>query len=170
MRHLWLLVFLNVWMTFWMSTFELTVVNGNSENFQDLDNKQSFLLAIFTEDNQRVVFAYALHQFYYTTNLIKSEYFWLFLSSKWPRLVVHLLSQCYDNSRPSSNFAMISWDLAYEWTDTHALEYTWLVSTSLVYSQIMHSHFFWWLGSIFGQWLFIFVVWLRNSLTHNAIQ
>ena len=123
-RHLWLLDFLNV--------IELTVVNGISENFQDLDNKQSFWLAMFTEDHQRGVFAYALDQFYYTTNLIKSEYFWSFWFLKWPRLAVRLLSQCDNNSPLLSNLAMMLWDLVYEWTGTHALGYDWLVSTSLV--------------------------------------
>ena len=42
------------------------------------NNKQSFWLTMFTEDHQRVVFAYALDQLYYTTNLIKSEHFWSF--------------------------------------------------------------------------------------------
>ena len=68
MCHLWLLDSLNV--------IELTAVNVSSENFQNVDNKQTLWLAIFTKDHQRVVSAHALDQFYYTTNLIGSEYFW----------------------------------------------------------------------------------------------
>ena len=60
MCHLWLLDFLNV--------IELTAVNGNSENFQDLDKKQSLWLAMFTKDHQKVVFVYALDHLYYKKN------------------------------------------------------------------------------------------------------
>ena len=83
----------SLWLHDFLNLIELTVVNGNSENFQDLDNRESLRLAMFTEDHQRAVFGYALHQFHYTTNSIKSEYFWSFWFLKWPRLVV----VCYHN-------------------------------------------------------------------------
>ena len=112
MCPLWLLDSLNV--------IELTVVNGSSENFQNVDNKQTsertikelYLLMLWTNS---------------TTNLFESEYFWTG-ADFWSDLDSQ--SVFYNKSQLSSNFAVMLWELVYEWTGTHALGNASLVSAA----------------------------------------
>ena len=75
---------------------------------------------------------------------------------KRPRLAVRFLTQCDNYSRLSSNFAVMLWDLVYEWMGTHMLWGTLALFPHHKSSQIMRIQLFSGLGSIFGQRLFVF--------------